>query len=355
MVIANGRLDVLVFMGRFQPMHIGHQFVIDQALQKADHVILLVGSANIARNPRNPFTVEERIGMIRDVWKDECAAKRLIPVPLNDRLYNDTAWVAGVQKSVQEALTATPEIRKNPRIGLIGYGKDNTSYYLKMFPDWEAIDVPSQYGTFNATEIRDAFIQANPVLPSDSCPEGVVAFMREFRLTETFKNLLVEANFVRDYKRKWAVAPFPPTFVTVDAIVEQSGHVLMIERGQWPGKGLLALPGGFIDKHETLRDAVVRELTEETRLADKHGQIPKGKIGSFIEDNATRVFDDPHRSLRGRTITHAFLFRLPRERTKFSIEAADDAARVFWQPISEIDPRRMFEDHYFILQTMLGL
>ncbi len=68
MAAEKDRLDVLVFMGRFQPLHIGHQFVIDQALQRADHVILLVGSANVARNPRNPFTVEERIGMIADNW-----------------------------------------------------------------------------------------------------------------------------------------------------------------------------------------------------------------------------------------------------------------------------------------------
>ncbi len=99
----------------------------------------------------------------------ETAQKRLIPVPLGDRLYNDTAWVTGVQNAVRETIAATHEIKKNPRIGLIGYGKDNTSYYLKMFPDWESVDVKSQYGTFNATEIRDAFIQANPVLPVDSC------------------------------------------------------------------------------------------------------------------------------------------------------------------------------------------
>jgi bifunctional NMN adenylyltransferase/nudix hydrolase len=349
------RLDVLVFMGRFQPLHIGHQFVIDQALQRADHVILLVGSSNVARNPRNPSTVEERIGMIRATWSAESASKRLLTYPLNDRLYNDTAWVTGVQNAVRETLAANPELKKNPRIGLIGYGKDNTSYYLKMFPDWEAVDVPSQYGTFNATEIRDAFIQANPVLPVDSCPEPVVDFMRQFRLTDTFKDLLTEANFIREYKRRWSNAPFPPTLVTVDAVVEQSGHVLLIERARWPGKGLWALPGGFLEKDETLRDAVVRELAEETRLSDKHGQIPKGKLGSYVEDNATRVFDDPHRSLRGRTITHAFLFRLPRERTKFTIEGSDDAAKAFWAPISEIDPRRMYEDHFFILETMLRL
>ena len=248
MVVPSGKLDVLVFRGRFQPLHIGHQYVIDQALTKADHVILLVGSANLARNPRNPFTAEERMSMIKGVWSAQAASKQLIPVPLGDRLYNDTAWVASVQKAVQDTLAATPEIKKNPRIGLIGYGKDNTSYYLKMFPDWEAVDVSSQYGTFNATEIRDAYIQANPVLPSDSCPEPVVEFMRSFRLTKPFKDLLDEANFVRDYKRKWSGTPYPPTFVSVHAVVEQSGHVLLIERANWPGKGLWALPGGLLPK-----------------------------------------------------------------------------------------------------------
>ena len=117
----------------------------------------------------------------------------------------------------------------------------------------------------------------------------------------------------------------------------------------------MGIAGWLIAKDETLRDAVVRQLAEETHLADRHGQIPKGKLGSFIEDNATRVYDDPHRSIRGRTITHAFLVRLPRERTKFTVKAADEAARVFWAPISEIDARTMYEDHFFILQTMLRL
>lgn len=35
--------DFLVFIGRFQPFHIGHKFVVDEALRAAGHVILLVG------------------------------------------------------------------------------------------------------------------------------------------------------------------------------------------------------------------------------------------------------------------------------------------------------------------------
>lgn len=70
----------------------------------------------------------------------------------------------------------------------------------------------------------------------------------------------------------------------------------------------------------------------------------------------TAVFDDPRRSLRGRTITHAFYFDfasgcLP------SVRGGDDAARARWVPMRELGSLRskMFEDHFFILEHFLGV
>ena len=40
----------LVFIGRFQPFHRGHKAVIDEALKRADKVIMLIGSANLPRS-----------------------------------------------------------------------------------------------------------------------------------------------------------------------------------------------------------------------------------------------------------------------------------------------------------------
>ena len=54
------KFDLLVFIGRFQPFHNGHNKVIEQALRDAKHVLVLIGSANIPRNIRNPFTFQER-------------------------------------------------------------------------------------------------------------------------------------------------------------------------------------------------------------------------------------------------------------------------------------------------------
>ena len=54
--VHDGQYDVLVFIGRFAPLHRGHMAVIDVALQKAKKVILLVGSSFRSRTERHPFT-----------------------------------------------------------------------------------------------------------------------------------------------------------------------------------------------------------------------------------------------------------------------------------------------------------
>lgn len=45
------KFDYGVFIGRFQPLHIGHEAVIRSALEKVDTLIVLIGSARQARTP----------------------------------------------------------------------------------------------------------------------------------------------------------------------------------------------------------------------------------------------------------------------------------------------------------------
>jgi bifunctional NMN adenylyltransferase/nudix hydrolase len=67
------------------------------------------------------------------------------------------------------------------------------------------------------------------------------------------------------------------------------------------------------------------------------------------------VFDAPDRSERGRTITHAFLFRCPDRQHLFTVKGGDDAAHASWFRLADLDPRAFFEDHWFILQSMTGI
>ena len=146
----------------------------------------------------------------------------------------------------------------------------------------------------------------------------------------------------------WAAAPYPPTFVTVDAVVVQSGHVLLVERRSNPGAGLYALPGGFVNQTETLLDACLRELREETRL-----KVPAPVLKGSIKNR--RIFDAPYRSARGRTITEAFYIELEPASTLPKVRGSDDARHAFWQPLGQLDSLRMFEDHFFIIQALAGL
>lgn len=352
------KFDFGVFIGRFQPLHVGHEHVIARTLEQVERLIVLVGSANVARDPRNPFTYAEREAMLRSAFRHEVAQGRLIIAPIDDHLYSDTAWVTQVQRMVRTLVLEHGNGHgfqnhglSDFRVVLAGYGKDASSYYLKLFPEWESLQVESQYGTFSSNDVRQRYFQRIPEVPASILSAGVTDFLRDFMLGETFKALLEEAEFLAAYPAQWGTGPF----VTADAVVVQSGHILLVERGRAPGKGLLALPGGFVNPAERIRDAAIRELREETAISDDKGQIPPAMLASFIEDARTRVFDAPNRSLRGRIITHAFLFRLPERRKLFSVKGGDDAAHAQWYRFGDLSPDMLFEDHWAIIEEMADL
>lgn len=334
-----------MFIGRFQPFHNGHKAVVEEALKRAEHVIVLVGSPNQPRSIRNPFTFTERTRMIRDSF-GYAEGSALTILPLADFPYADDLWVANVQRMVfNEAALLNAK-----RIGLIGHSKDASSYYLKLFPTWGSVEVENVDG-LSATPIREMYLTnaVNAVNGYDTVlPANVHDFLSSFAATDDYKRLAEEHQHVAEYKASWARAPYPPTFVTVDAVVVQSGHILLVERGAQPGKGLWALPGGFLNRGETLIDGAIRELREETRL-----KVPEPVLrGSLVH---TRVFDDPNRSARGRTITHAFLFHLTPQLELPKVKGSDDAAKAKWVPLAAVDPKQMFEDHYAIIQRMTAV
>ncbi len=341
--------DILVFIGRFQPLHIGHEAVINYALERAERVVILVGSSNRARSPRNPWTFDERHEMIRLTFHWEVENKKLEIFPLPDYLYNDNAWLTKVRDII--SFSEEHAVGRS-KTAIIGYQKDRSTYYLGMLCDYEVVAWDKQ-PTFNSTEIRDDYFRFSPRLP-EICNKVVKNFMVDFWDTVHYEWLVREHQFNYEYKRSWKIAPYPPTIMTVDPVVIQNGHVLLVTRGEFPGKGLLAFPGGHVDQDEFLIDAVVRELKEETAIADSKGSIPPAILKSFITKRET--FDDPHRSERGRVITHAYLFELPTSAFGlYPVKGGSDARMATWYPISDIKGPMMFEDHFFIMTKMLGL
>ncbi|HZJ07986.1 MAG TPA: NUDIX domain-containing protein [Nocardioidaceae bacterium] len=110
--------------------------------------------------------------------------------------------------------------------------------------------------------------------------------------------------------------------VTVDVValtvMDQALCALLVERGGDPFRGEWALPGGFVDPSESLHDAAVRELLEETAVST--GDVR-------LEQLAT--YGAPDRDPRGRVVSVAWLAVLPRGPEP---RGGSDAAHAAWKP-----------------------
>lgn len=344
--------DVIAYIGRFQPYHNGHKSLVDDALKKAKVVVIIIGSAASPRTPKNPFTSSERIQMITSAHPAD--AHRIHCIPQPDYMYNYDRWLS----SVTAAITREGYAAVNPtgrgwsdgqmKIGLIGYDKDASSFYLRSFPQWSFVESPHP-ALIHATDIRRAYFSgdtANEVL--NLVPDEVRAWMNNFysQNAQAYYIVSQEWEAMEKYHEQWKNSPYPPTFLTADALVTQDAHVLMVTRGAYPGYGLLALPGGFLNPHETIQDCAIRELREETNI-----NVPPAVLrGSIVAD---RVFDAPGRSLRGRTVTQVFHIKL-NESSLPKVKGGDDAGAARWVPLSSLRSDQCFEDHHAIIETMTG-
>ena len=75
-----------LLIGRFQPLHLGHIEAIKFALQELSTLVIVVGSAQISYELRNPFTAGERIKMIRNtlIHIDEIDVRNILIIPVPD-------------------------------------------------------------------------------------------------------------------------------------------------------------------------------------------------------------------------------------------------------------------------------
>lgn len=332
-------MEYCVFIGRFSPFQKAHKVLLDKALTIANQIIIVIGSANTARTIKNPWSVKERSEMISATLSLE-DRKRISFITMNDYLYNDNLWVSTLQSLISNASDYSDDV------GLVGCDSDETSYYLKLFPQYKYVQVETNFD-FHATQVRDLYF-SHDIKYKSMVPEQVVRYLEEFKKTPFFSYVKQEKDFIDNYREQWRGSPFPPIFMTVDNIVIKSGHILVVTRRGNPGKGLLALPGGFVNQKEKLQDAALRELKEETGIKINISDLRK----SIIE---SKVFDDPQRSARGRTITNAYLINLGMGQLP-QVKGADDAEKAQWLPLSDFHSmsNEFFEDHWHIINYFIS-
>lgn len=175
----NYKFDYLVYIGRFQPFHLAHMETINIALKYSNQVILALGSAQKERNIKNPFYAEEREMMILSNFSEEEQA-RIKFVHVQD-VYNDEKW-RNLVKTLVDAV-----VESNSKVGLIGHFKDESSYYLKFFPEWEMLELESLKNSISATPLREAYYQGE--IKENDFPAGTIEFLKQFKTTETYQKL----------------------------------------------------------------------------------------------------------------------------------------------------------------------
>lgn len=331
----------LVLIGRFQPFHSAHLEIIKRATALTDNLVIITGSAAQPRTYKNPFTSTERERMIKAATG---GLAMQIHVEENiDTMYNDQAWAVRVQGIVSKYRIL------GTRTAIIGHKKDESSFYLDMFPQWEYVDV-EEIEPLSAVNIRDLYFKrdCNMKFIKAVVPETTFNYLVQFKETEAYEQIIREREFLIENAKQYASLKYPPIFSTADAAVICSGHVLMIKRRAEPGRGLWALPGGYVNAStdKTVLDAAIRELREETGI-----KVPEPVLRGSIQDN--RVFDAVDRSPRGRIITHCFKIELP-DGTLPKVKGSDDAEKARWVPIAEVRSDECFEDHYDMIMWAVG-
>ena len=108
----------------------------------------------------------------------------------------------------------------------------------------------------------------------------------------------------------------------VGVVVWKGGHVLLIQRGKEPMRGSWSIPGGSHDLGETVREAAVREVREETGV-----EIDLGPI--------VDVIDTVRRDAAGRIRTHYTLVDFAATWVAGEPVAGDDAMAAEFVPFEE--------------------
>ncbi|NOZ24268.1 MAG: NUDIX hydrolase [Planctomycetes bacterium] len=133
---------------------------------------------------------------------------------------------------------------------------------------------------------------------------------------------------------------YPRPCVTVDTVIfrptDNGLKVLLVRRKSDPYKGMWAIPGGFVEMDESLKEAARRELEEETGVTD-------------VEIEQLHAFGAPDRDPRTRVITVVYLAVIDAHRTH--VRAGDDAAEAVWHSMDNL-PELAF-DHADILAMAL--
>ncbi|HKZ93925.1 MAG TPA: nicotinamide-nucleotide adenylyltransferase [Candidatus Bathyarchaeia archaeon] len=163
-----------LFVGRFQPFHMGHLAVIMDILEEVDEIIIVIGSAQYSHRIDNPFTTGERLTMIHHALKEaKIQLERCWIVPVPD-VHRHMLWAA-------EITGYTPKFE-------VAYANDPLTSRLLKEADFKVKPCPfHKRELYSATEVRKRMLEDKNW--ETLVPKSVVAYIKEIDGVQRLQDL----------------------------------------------------------------------------------------------------------------------------------------------------------------------
>jgi len=163
-----------LFVGRFQPFHKGHLYVVKRVLREVDEIVIVVGSAQYSHRLDNPFTAGERLLMIRRALQEaEVPIQKCWIVPVPD-LHVHMLWVSQV-------------VGYAPKFDVV-YTNEALTKRLFEEAGFEVRSIPlHKRRIYSATEIRERILKGREW--ETLVPKAVVETIKEIGGVERIRDL----------------------------------------------------------------------------------------------------------------------------------------------------------------------
>lgn len=163
-----------VFVGRFQPFHLGHLIVTEDILEEVDELIVVIGSAQYSHTIENPFTSGERMTMIREALREaKVPAERYWIVPVPD-IHRHMMWVAEV-------------VGYTPKFDVV-YGNEPLTRRLFIEAGFNVKSIPfHKRDIYSSTEIRERMLVGKNW--QSLVPRSIATFIHEIDGVQRLKDL----------------------------------------------------------------------------------------------------------------------------------------------------------------------
>jgi len=163
-----------LYVGRFQPFHLGHLSVVKKVLEEVDEIVIVIGSAQYSHELTNPFTAGERLVMVRRALEEagvDGGRVWIVPVP-DVRLH--MMWVSALEGYAPKFDVVFSNEPLTHRLFVeAGYKVKNVAFYDRK--------------VYSSTQIREKMVKGEGW--KKLVPKSVAAFIVEIDGINRLKDL----------------------------------------------------------------------------------------------------------------------------------------------------------------------